>query len=79
MVDWLNFTSKASLIFLIGNSRLIFNNNIVFDLIRDLSFGENFGYLDSGSYYSFVASIKKVSKELIFSQILMYYKLLQLR
>lgn len=48
-------------------------------MIGDLSFGENFGCLDSGDYHPFVRSIRAISKELTFAQMLKYYGLLRLR
>lgn len=50
-----------------------------YDLIGDLSFGEDFGCLDHGDYDSFVGSIPVITKELVFTQMLKYYKLLTLR
>jgi cytochrome P450 len=47
-------------------------------LIGDLSFGENFGCLDSGDYDPFVRSIKAISKELTFIQMWKYYGLTRL-
>lgn len=50
-----------------------------YDLIGDLSFGEQFGCLDKGDYDPFVRSIKAIAKELTFMQMLKYYGLLGLR
>lgn len=52
---------------------------IAYDLIRDLSFGERFGCLDSGEYDPFVRSIKETAKELTFMQMFKYYGLLGVR
>ncbi|KAL1963922.1 hypothetical protein VTN77DRAFT_7728 [Rasamsonia byssochlamydoides] len=54
-------------------------NFATYDLIGDLSFGDNFGCLDQGDYDPFVRSIKAMSKELTFIQMLKYYDLLSLR
>lgn len=50
-----------------------------YDMIGDLSFGEQFGCLDRGAYDSFVGSIPVITKELVFTQMLKYFKLLTLR
>ncbi|KAL9125918.1 MAG: hypothetical protein Q9217_004953 [Psora testacea] len=50
-----------------------------FDLIGDLSFGENFGCLDNGDYIPFVRATPEISKELTFTQMLYYYRLGRLR
>ena len=50
-----------------------------FDLVGDLSFGENFGCLDSGDYAPFVRAIESMSKELTFMQIFIYYRLEKVR
>ena len=44
-----------------------------------MAFGDNFGCLDSGSYHPFVDSIRAVSKELTFAQMLRYYGILKLQ
>ena len=55
------------------------SGTIAFDLIGDLSFGENFGCLDAGDYVPFVRAIEAISKELTFMQMLIYYRLQRLR
>ncbi|KAK3171581.1 hypothetical protein OEA41_003665 [Lepraria neglecta] len=50
-----------------------------FDLIGDLSFGENFGCLDTGDYVPFVRATESISKELTFMQMLIYYRLQKVR
>ncbi|EED21093.1 cytochrome P450, putative [Talaromyces stipitatus ATCC 10500] len=54
-------------------------NFTTYDLIRDLSFGEQFGCLENGEYDPFVQSIKDISKELTMIQMFKYYELLGLR
>ncbi|KKA23236.1 Cytochrome P450 [Rasamsonia emersonii CBS 393.64] len=54
-------------------------NFATYDLIGDLSFGEQFGCLDKGEYDPFVRSIKAIAKELTFMQMLKYYGLLGVR
>ncbi|KAL4912424.1 cytochrome P450 [Aspergillus aurantiobrunneus] len=54
-------------------------NFITYDLIRDLSFGERFGCLDSGEYDPFVRTIKETAKELTYMQMFKYYGLLGVR
>ncbi|KAL1959369.1 hypothetical protein VTO42DRAFT_2172 [Malbranchea cinnamomea] len=50
-------------------------NFTTYDIIGDLSFGEGFGCLDRGDYDDFVRSVRRGTKELMFQQILAYYKL----
>ena len=50
-----------------------------FDLIGDLSYGENFGCLDTGDYVPFVRATESISKELTFMQMLIYYRLQKIR
>ncbi|XRM47062.1 hypothetical protein ABZX51_010067 [Aspergillus tubingensis] len=52
---------------------------IAYDLIRDLSFGERFHCLNTAEYDPFVRSIRAISKELTFIQMLAYYNLLSFR
>uniref|UniRef100_A0A093V4B3 Putative sterigmatocystin biosynthesis P450 monooxygenase n=1 Tax=Talaromyces marneffei PM1 TaxID=1077442 RepID=A0A093V4B3_TALMA len=54
-------------------------NFTTYDLIRDLSFGEQFGCLENGKHDPFVQSIKDISKELTMIQMFKYYGLLGLR
>lgn len=50
-----------------------------FDLIGDLSFGENFGCLDTGDYVPFVGAIRDMATELTFTQMWKYWGLMGLR
>lgn len=84
MVAWFNFTSKLSLPHSPEDQSFDVqtpssHNITAFDLIGDLSFGENFGCLDNGDYHPFVRSIQAISKELTFAQMLRYYGILGLR
>ena len=51
------------------------SSTTAFDLIGDLSFGENFGCLDTGDYVPFVRATESISKELTFMQMFIYYRL----
>ena len=55
------------------------SNQLAYDLIRDLSFGERFHCLDQAEYDPFVRSIRAISKELTFIQMFAYYNLLRVR
>lgn len=50
-----------------------------FDLIGHMSFGENFGCLDSGEYAPFVRQISSMATELSFNQMWRYWGLFSLR
>lgn len=50
-----------------------------FDLIGHMSFGENFGCLDSGNYMPFVRAITAMASELTFSQMCRYWGVMGIR